>query len=244
MRVLPTIELLNAWEQGLTRPPLLRVLILLAAACPEMSLQSLAELSIGRRNAYLLALREQTIGSRLTCRSTCPACDEPLELNFEVSDIRATPEVEAPATLELNTGDYDIKFRLPNSLDLLALTEQSGEFSPRQQLLKRCLLAADCRGQGQAIDQLPEEVVAAIEAEMARADPQADVELALSCPTCTHQWTAAFDIISFFWEEINVWAYRTLYQVHQLASVYGWSEADILTMNPWKRQFYLKMVSR
>ena len=75
-------------------------------------------------------------------------------------------------------------------------------------------------------------------------DPQADVELTLSCPACAHQWTTAFDIISFFWEEINVWAYRTLYQVHQLASAYGWNEADILTMNPWKRQFYLKMVSR
>ncbi len=242
--MLPARTLLNVWEQGLTRPPHLRALILLAAACPEMSLQSLAELSIGRRNAYLLTLREQTIGSHLTCRAVCSVCDEPLELNFEVSDIRTAPEATPPTTLELHTGDYEITFRLPNSLDLLALTEQSSEVSPRRQLLKRCLLAINCQGESQTIDQLPREVVAAIAAEMARADPQANVELSLSCPACAYQWSAPFDIISFFWEEINGWAYRTLYEVHKLASIYGWSEADILTMNPWKRQFYLKLVSR
>ena len=69
------------------------------------------------------------------------------------------------------------------------------------------------------------------------------LELALSCPSCRHQWQATFDIVSFFWSEINAWAHRSLQEVHTLALAYGWREADILAMSPWRRQFYLKMVS-
>ena len=64
---------------------------------------------------------------------------------------------------------------------------------------------------------------------------------ALYCPECGHRWHATFDIVSFFWSEIDAWAYRTLHQVHRLASAYGWREADILAMSPWRRQFYLSL---
>jgi hypothetical protein len=53
----------------------------------------------------------------------------------------------------------------------------------------------------------------------------------------------AFDIASYFWDEINAWANRILREVHILASRYGWSERDILALSPWRRQFYLDMVN-
>ena len=77
---------------------------------------------------------------------------------------------------------------------------------------------------------------------MAVADPQADVRLAMTCPACGHKWKAIFDIVSFFWSEIDSWVKRTLHEVHVLASVYGWSEAEILHMSAWRRQSYLAMV--
>jgi hypothetical protein len=49
--------------------------------------------------------------------------------------------------------------------------------------------------------------------------------------------------VSFFWNEINTWAYRMLRDVHALATAYGWREADIVAMSPWRRQVYLDMVS-
>ena len=76
---------------------------------------------------------------------------------------------------------------------------------------------------------------------MARADPQADVTFSITCPACGHAWQAIFDIVSFFWREVNAWSYRLLYEVHLLASAYGWREADILAMSPWRRQCYLEM---
>jgi hypothetical protein len=82
----------------------------------------------------------------------------------------------------------------------------------------------------------------AVAERMAQADPQAEVQLALTCPACQHEWLATFDILSFFWIEINAWALRLLQEVHRLASAYGWRETDILGLSSWRRQFYLEMI--
>ena len=42
--------------------------------------------------------------------------------------------------------------------------------------------------------------------------------------------------------EIDAWARTILYQVHLLASVYGWSESEILALSPWRRHLYLQMI--
>ena len=77
---------------------------------------------------------------------------------------------------------------------------------------------------------------------MAAADPQADVELALSCPACGHAWPAAFDIASFLWTEVDAWARVLLHEIHALASAYGWREADILALSPRRRRAYLELI--
>lgn len=253
MRALSASELLAVWEQGLIQQPTQQALTLLAVACAGTPPEALAELSIGQRDARLLTLREWTFGPQLVSLATCPNCGERLELTFDVADLRAptsTPafysqeanqdEVEA---LSLSVADYQVCFRLPNSLDLIAIAGYEDATASRRLLLARCLLAAHQDDQEAAVDQLPPDVIEAVVNYMAEADPQADVQLALTCPECDHQWQAAFDIVSFFWHEVNAWAYRTLHEVHTLAMAYGWPEADILAMSPWRRQFYLEMVS-
>jgi hypothetical protein len=79
---------------------------------------------------------------------------------------------------------------------------------------------------------------------MSDADPQADVELALACPSCGHQWPAAFDIASFLWKELHAWALRTLREVHTLARSYGWREDDVLALSGTRRQLYLELCGR
>ena len=36
---------------------------------------------------------------------------------------------------------------------------------------------------------------------------------------------------------------RFLRDVHTLASTYGWREADILALSPWRRQYYLALIA-
>lgn len=247
MRALSAFELLHVWERGLTQPPAQRALALLAAACPDTPLDALARLSIGQRDARLLMLREWVFGPQLVSLAVCPACGERLELTFNVADIRVSVEVEPVEALSLSADGHEVRFRLPNSLDLVAIAGHKAPVGDkdvagaRRLLLERCLLTVQQDGEETPGDPLPSNVVDAVMERMAQADPQADVQLALSCPECGYDWQVAFGIVSFFWSEINVWAYRILGEVHVLASAYGWSEDDILAMSPWRRQFYLSL---
>lgn len=252
MRALSAWELLSVWEWGQAQPADQRALALLAAACPDTPPDTLATLSIGERDARLLALREWAFGPRLDCVTTCPECSERLELQFQVADLRASgdmpqmedddAEVEAAGPLSLQVGDCEVRFRLPNSLDLSTLAEHGDLVTGRHLLLQRCLLGVTQNGEEADLDQLPDDVIKAVVERMAEADPQADVQLDLTCPVCEHRWQVTFDIVSFFWNELNVWAHRTLRQVHILASAYGWREADILALSPGRRNYYLQMV--
>ncbi len=218
-----------------------RALALLVAACPEHSLEELAHFSIGRRDRLLLTLREWTFGSRLLGRVPCQKCGEALELAFNVSDICA-PEAEMHDALTLKLDGYEVHFRPPNSQDLSAISNCGNIPDGKQQLLARCLLRVTEDGTERAVESLPERVREAVVKRMAEADPQSDVQLQLSCPACGHSWLAAFDIVSYFWSEINAWAVRILREVHTLASAYGWREEDILALSPQRRHFYLEMV--
>jgi hypothetical protein len=74
---------------------------------------------------------------------------------------------------------------------------------------------------------------------MAEVDPQADLQVELSCPACGEEWQAQFDIESLVLCEICSGAQNILSEVHRLARAYGWSETEILNLSPWRRQFYL-----
>jgi hypothetical protein len=232
--------LLDHWEYGLQQPLARRMVGLLAAACPEATAGDIAALPIGRRDARLLELRERLFGPTLTMVASCPGCGERLQSVFAVSDLLSNAESAAPHVLEFD--GYRVTFRLPASTDLLALSSAMESGQACQTLLNRCLLDARVAG-GEAAhpDSLPEHVVAAVSTQMSAADPQADVELNLSCPSCNRAWSTTFDIASFLWKEINAWAKSMLRGVHGLARAYGWREADVLSLSPTRRQIYLEL---
>lgn len=243
MRALSDSELLDVWERASEQPLPERVLALLAAATGTDA-GELAHLSIGERDALLLDLREKTFGQQLSSVATCPACGETLEMSFQVAQLRvATAADKPPSSLSLNVAGYEVSFRLPNSLDLAALSSVREMAAARRVLFERCLLSARRGAEEQTADALPPEVVEAIVERMGQADAQGDMQFALKCPRCAHEWLEAFDIDSFFWTELNVWAQRTLREVHALARAYGWREADILSMSQQRRRFYLSMFS-
>lgn len=243
MESLTAAHIVQIWELGQGQHPLDRALTCLAFALPDQPLDILASLSIGRRDGYLLALRELTFGPTLDSVATCPNCQETLEFALKVGDIRTgDPSVPLVDPVEWETDGLRLKFRLPNSLDLAATVGLGDSAAARQQLLERCVLAASQGDQPIAAGDLASSVLAQVEEAIAAADPQADITLDLTCPACGHNWQVAFDIGAFLWAEITAYAQRLLLDTHQLARVYGWAEADILAMSNQRRQYYLGLV--
>lgn len=240
MSALNAAALLHAWEEGGSQPPVRRALLLLAAAWPDTSVDEWARASIGQRDGQLLTLREELFGSRLESLTACPQCKEQLEVTFNTQDIRVAPPAVRDR-LRVEAGGYDIECRLPTSADLLEVAEP-GASDTAETLLDRCVEKVRRGGADVESATLPDEVVKAVTKGMAEADPQAMVQVALTCQACQHRWSMTFDILSYVWNEIEDWAQSLLYDVHALASAYGWREGDILAMSARRRQLYLDML--
>jgi len=237
----------------LTALPFERALAILSVASPESSPAALARLSIGRRDASLLQLREWAFGSELAILAACPSCCQTLELTIPVSALRVSldpkldptgvPILESASDLEgsLMLKDYEVCYRSPNTEDIAGCTGLEFAAS-RRKLLACCVTDARCQGRSVSAEELPDDVARKVVEQIAAIDPQADTRIDLTCPECHQRWKDVFDIVSFFWAEIDAWARRVLREVNVLARAYGWRESDILALSPVRRQIYLSMV--
>lgn len=239
VRVLSDHEVLRIWETGLAQDPVDRALTILAAALPETDRSRLAAMSIGRRNGYLMEVREATFGAVLSGVAECQGCGGLLEWTLDLDDIRYDTGEEEPNRLAVE--GYELTYRLPDSTDLATVVLAGDVAGGRSALLRRCVLEA--RRDGARIEpaSLPEAVVLKLAAEIEARDPQAETLLDFECPECGVRWRAHFEILEFLWTEIHIRVKRLLNEVHGLARAYGWSEADILRMSPVRRQFYLEI---
>lgn len=243
MRPLSAIDVVGVWESGLDLRPHDRALAILSPAFPQTPFDELASLSLGRRDSYLLSIRERLFGSAIDCFAECPGCDERLEFTVNAAEIRVNDSFETPAQeLELSTGGYDLRFRLINSIDLAAISVRKEREAAREMLVQRCVIEATHEGIQVPAATLPGEAIVALANRLAERDPMAELFFDLTCPACGHRWQVLFDIAAFLWTEISALAKRLLSEVHTLARAYGWRESDTLSLSAQRRRFYLEMI--
>src|SRR6266851_5337189 len=98
MAPLSPADLLDAWERGFHRPPSRQALVLLGAALGQPP-DALADMNIGQRDACLLRLRESQFGPRVTGIVPCRACQEQIEVDFDIRQVRASQPTSAPLSV-------------------------------------------------------------------------------------------------------------------------------------------------
>jgi len=232
------IQLMTLWEQVAQQQPARRSLCLLAGLSHPSD--SVGTLSVGERDRRLMLIRRKLFGDRIDGVTDCPQCGIRVELNFSISDV--TSKFSNSSTNELSCDGYQVRWRLPTAQDLDDFADETVAARVREGLISRCLL--EVRHHQEEIGALscPEHVIEKVCEAMSQADPLGDTRLDLECPECGNSWKAAFDIGMYLWREIDVWAKRLVGEVHQIASVYGWSEQEILSMSATRRRLYLEMV--
>jgi hypothetical protein len=241
--------LLDLWDRGHALSRESWALALLDAAHARRDgAQPLAQWPVGRRDLALLKLRGELFGRTLNGLAPCPLCREHAEFVASVDELAAAGDdsEDADASSDeyrtLHAYGCNVCFRAVTTEDLQAIETCGDPERAAHMLMARCVLAAHRDDAALSADALPRELVDALAARMEATDPHADIELGVCCPTCGHKWHVTFDIVSFLWKEIGAWAMRVLREVHELASAYGWSEAQILSISPARRQFYLGML--
>jgi hypothetical protein len=235
-------NLLDVWARGRAESPQMRAVALLEASDPSETAAELINISVGQRDARLLEFRRRVFGDSAEALADCPACASALEFSLAMSDFE-TPAPRSHANpITLGDDGWEVTFRLPNAGDMVSLSQQMEFSEARAAIMRRCVLRANSEGRTVAGDRLPEEVIERMAEEMAKGDPIGAINLSLSCPACGERWEAPFDIVSFVWTELDAFARGLIGEVHELASAYGWSERDILSMEGSRRRLYMQMI--
>ena len=241
MRVPSAAELIRVWELGQSRKSWYRALLLLAPVFPESAFRALGEMTLGARNAYLLALRERLFGNTIDATVRCPSCSERIQFSASVDTfLSQLPDGRPSAydsTFSVRSGGADVAYRLLCSYDLAAVSRFGDASYAEDALMSRAIVGAP-----EGLRMTPATIGAVADA-IVTADPLTDIRLGFECAACRHEWSSSFDIASFLWTEVDAEVRRLFDDVHRLGAAYGWSEAAILTMSAQRRREYLTRAS-
>lgn len=232
MRALGSTDILSLWERGARRHALDRSALLCAWARPDWPAEKIADRPLGDITAALLQLREASFGARIESHVDCEHCGARLQLLLRTSDLlQPAPRDVAEASVG------SLLVRPPALRDLAAVAHELDAERAARQLLARCTLQGGADAAALSNDALRE-----VEDALEAIDPNADLALDVHCEACGAHSTAQLDAGVLLWDEIDARARALLAEVHALASAYGWSEGEILSLGAARRASYLAMV--
>jgi|HubBroStandDraft_1064217.scaffolds.fasta_scaffold19255_2 hypothetical protein len=233
MQAITGSKLLDLWERGFGLHSLDRSLLALSAALPEVPPESFSDWPLGRRNRALVELHCCCFGSRLEAWASCARCGEKMEFDLD-GDSLLNGAHDSPEDGMVHVNGRS--FRVPTSRDLACIAREFGEERAVVALIEHC------RVNGEQSSPLSGDELQAVEDAMELADPAAELSVTLCCPACSDEWNEALDLVSFLWAEIEARARQLLWEVHSLASAYGWTQGEILAVSEARRALYLEMV--
>lgn len=215
MRIIDDLLAVTLWDGAGSLSPLDRAVRALAGVA-DIPVGDAADWPVDLRDRALIEARCHTYGPEANLYVTCPHCGEALETAFDLSCLLSTEE-----------GARDGQgLRSPTSREV-AEAALSGE--PMRLLL--------------ACAQDPAARLDEVEAALERRFPLLRIALDFDCPACGDGFSSRFDPPAYLWGDVERHAQVVLGDVHHIASRYGWSERDILSMSRKRRAAYLERIA-
>jgi hypothetical protein len=229
----------------------------------ETGTSFLEDLPVPDLEALLLRLRQRVFGDAVRSDIVCPAvrpdgtpCRTRIDIAFSTSDYldhhapdaraiarRAAPADDAPGWYRLPGDDEPaVRFRPPTVGDLKAALAAEGGVRPDRALLRRCCCVVSGAADAAMAAALPARLRRRIEAAMEAIAPALSRALPCRCPECGAETAVSFDVLPYCLGELRAHAAFVYDDVHRLASAYGWTEAEILTLPSARRARYVDRV--
>jgi predicted RNA-binding Zn-ribbon protein involved in translation (DUF1610 family) len=180
-----------------------------------------------RRLAVEIGMEESWIAA------SCPSCGAAFDLPVRHGELPAKPAGEGYhfATVETSLGP--VRFRVPDGADQEAV---AGIQDPNE---ARRALAVRCAG-GALAGELSDEDLDRAEAALEAVAPEVVTRAQAACPDCGQPAEVILDPYVCLGAAVG----GLFLDIHTLASVYHWSEREILAMPRERRRLYLSLVDR
>lgn len=202
-----------------------------------LTVERAAELSVADRQFLMRRLAALLGRDDVWLSSDCGDCGARFDVFIRQSEL---PNQEAAAGypfVDLESGDGRCRLRVPNGGDQSALAGITDPDEARWRLAERCFVEGEGRWSS---PRRQEDWLSAVEEALDAESPQVALSARTQCPECG----AANDVALDPYLVLRAVSSGVLDDVHSLASVYHWSEAEILSLPTERRRLYLELVER
>ncbi len=214
---------------------LLDLLLVPLSGSGEQPLKS-ASLTASDRDRLLAAVYERTYGPRIESTSRCALCDNLFDLSFSIEDLVSALDAHSssPAAEMQPDGMFlmpdGARFRLPTGEDELAVLGLAPDEAARA-LLERCLIERKTDVDFSAVEEAMEEIA-----------PVLDLDLDAECPECGGKQAVHFNVQFYLLRAIEQDRRRTAQEAHRLATAYGWSLKEIMSLPRSLRRTFTELI--
>ena len=191
--------------------------------------------TLGDRNRRLLQLHADCVQEPLEACVRCKKCGVDSEFAVPSQEILALPRHDREQRFELRSKRKRTVFRLPTMADLDAAVGATSPAEVRRIVLGRCVLEGDAT-------RISELDARRLSARFDAADQAADVVVNVMCAGCGARISATVDVAAFVARAIERLVSRLLSEIDLIASSYGWSESQILSLPAWRRRRYVEHI--
>ena len=171
-------------------------------------------------------LHDHLYGDRLECRSACTECGEGFDFELSLAALLAEQDAERPPAPDAD-GTWPVagrRVRAPRLADLDAARTAA-------ELLARLVVEGEASDTGAEVTRFLE-----------RAAPVLDLELDAACPECGSAGTPRFDLATFLAARLAAERPFLVRETHWIASRYGWSHDEIMSLPREDRRAYAGLV--
>jgi hypothetical protein len=194
-----------------------------------------ADLAVCDCDRLCAAIYMEYFGDRIEGRMSCDNCFEAFDMTFSLQTLmqnltERSQEISLPDPQGFFTSVDGRRFRLPTIAEQQTVAGL-GTDAAIAALVSRCVLDNDS---AEALD--------SVEKSMEQAGPILSVDLDAACPHCGATQIVRFDMQSYLFRALGHEKQFLLYEVHRIATAYGWTCEETLDLTREERRKFVQLI--
>jgi hypothetical protein len=198
------------------------------------------DLTVSERIECLLIIAGINDKSNFEIPLQCNSCGEMMEVEISLGPLLRNT---LPYQFTVSIEGSSITLRRPRGRDQLEwLGMQFADEKTAVVAMARSLVVS--LAENNNLPFLPETWITPMDTALRENDPLVYFTITACCPECGCEARYEIDLEEFSLKKLRGIQQRMLYDIHQIAKHYHWSESQILSIPQWRRAYYLELIDR